>query len=246
MRRINTALFFMKLMSAMSPKILLINLEQSPFPFDETLREDGLTVKASHCTLEAFHLLRNQQFNLVILNIEIPKFSDFGVLINLTNACHVPILLFSKIVEQFNLIHALELGANDYYSHDIPPRELLARITAHTRAQNKDSTRRETVKITLNDVSLCRMKRQVHCDKQTIALTGIEFEMLYFLMANAGQILSREVLGKILLNRVISTKDRSLDVHVSNIRKKLNQASHRQRIKTVRGSGYIYLDEPIT
>jgi len=229
----------------MSQKILLINLEQSSFPFDDTLREDGLIVQASHCTLESFHLLRNQQFNLVILNIETPKFSDFGVLINLTNVCHVPILLFSKIVEQFNLIHALELGANDYYSHDIHPRELLARITAHTRAQNKDSTRRETTNIALNDVSLCRMKRQVYCDKQAIVLTGLEFELLYFLMANAGQILSREMLGKILFNRIISTNDRSLDVHVSNIRKKLNQACERQRIKTVRGSGYIYLDEPI-
>jgi len=64
-------------------------------------------------------------------------------------------------------------------------------------------------------------------------------------MANAGQILSREMLGKILFNRIISTNDRSLDVHVSNIRKKLNQACERQRIKTERGSGYIYLDEPI-
>lgn len=231
-------------MSVMTKNILLINLN-SQFPFDETLIDNGLVMTTSYSTLECFYLLHRHQYNLVFLNIDTPKFCDFGLLINLTNACHVPILLFSKNVEKFDLIHALELGASDYYSHDISPRELLARIRAHTRSQSKDATRREVAKIVLNDVLLCRTKREVYCSEQAVAFTGVEFELLYFLMANAGQVLSREILGKVLFNRVIINTDRSLDVHISNIRKKLNSASQRERIQTIRGNGYVYLNEQI-
>lgn len=230
----------------MTKQVLLINLDNNlQFPFIGTLKDNGNILTESDSTIECFHLLRRHQYDFVILNITTPKFSDFSVLINLRNACNIPVLLFSKQVEQFDLIHALELGASDYFSHDIHPRELLARITAHTRLMVKQNTSKSASQIVLHDVTLCAIKRTVVCNGEMVNLTGIEFELLYFLMVNAGQILSREILGKVLFNKNISSADRSLDVHVSNIRKKLNISVQRQRIQTIRGNGYLYLDEQI-
>ena len=228
----------------MTKQVLLISLDsERQFPFIDTLNDNGHITTTSNSTIECFHLLKRHQYDLVILNITTPKFSDFSVLINLRNTCNVAILLFSKHVEQFDLIHALELGASDYFSHDIHPRVLLARITAHTRLTTKQNTIKNTSQIILNDVCLCAIKRTVICSGKRVHFTGIEFELLYFLMTNAGQILSREVLGKILFKKIISSADRSLDVHVSNIRKKLNVNVSRRRIQTIRGNGYLYLND---
>ncbi|MGB0834992.1 MAG: response regulator transcription factor [Psychrobium sp.] len=226
----------------MNNQVLVINLDgEDSFPFNQSLADCDLTVKQCDSTLECFYLLQRQQYALVILNISKPNFNEFSVLINLRNACNAPIFMFSPTVEQFDLIHALELGANDYFGYQTHPRELVARIKAQLRPLNTYNDNSQS--IALNGVELCNIKRQVTYCGQHIALTGVEFELMQFLMTNAGQIISREILGKVLFNRSISSADRSLDVHVSNVRKKLSAINDSCHIQTIRGSGYLFLEQ---
>ncbi len=227
----------------MNSQTLVINLNGCDhFPFSQLLIDQGLVVKECDSTLECFYLLQRQQYALVILNIEQPSFDEFSVLINLRNSTSAPIFMFSPLVEQFDLIHALELGADNYFSLKTHPRELVARVNAQLRSRASNHKQQSSV-IELNHVKLCTVQRQVSYHASPIVLTGVEFELIHFLMANAGQVISREILGKVLFNRIISSADRSLDVHVSNVRKKLGEIDDTSHIQTVRGSGYIFLSQ---
>ena len=94
----------------------------------------------------------------------------------------------------------------------------------------------------LNQVTLNRQNRQVHCQGLAIVLTATEFQLLEYLMNHAGRVVSKEELSKEVMGRVLQQYDRSLDMHVSNIRKKLAQGSDHEKIQTLRGSGYLFLE----
>ncbi len=227
----------------MNSQTLVINLNScGSFPFSQLLIDQGLTVKECDSTLECFYLLQRQQYALVILNIGQPNFDEFSVLINLRSSSSAPIFMFSPSVEQFDLIHALELGADNYFSLKTHPRELVARVNARLRSRPSNDNQKSSI-IELNHVKICTVQRQVSYHGSPIILTGVEFELIHFLMANAGQVISREILGKVLFNRIISSADRSLDVHVSNIRKKLGEIDPTSHIQTIRGNGYVFLSQ---
>jgi two-component system response regulator CpxR len=140
-------------------------------------------------------------------------------------------------------IVGLEIGADDYLPKPFNPRELVARIRAVLRraqpTENAATTSRETIKI--GDIEMDSNTRNVRRGGEVIELTGVEYDLLEILLRNAGQIVKREDLVKEVLGRELSPFDRSIDMHVSNLRKKLgHQLNGLERIKTIRGVGYIY------
>ena len=136
----------------------------------------------------------------------------------------------------------LELGADDYLAKPFQHRELLARINAILRRikivkTNETSTNEQKI----NGVKLDHATRQVFCHQKLVELTGTEFQILDLLMNNASQIVSKNEISEQILKRKLSAFDRSIDTHISNIRRKLLEFSPSDKLKTIRGAGYIFL-----
>ena len=171
--------------------------------------------------------------------------NDFSLLQRIRSADSAPILVLSGRGECGNLITGLEMGADDYLQKPFNPRELVARIRALLRrikAEGKDGILPQDPKrIRVGDVEIDTGERVVFCSGIRIALTSVEFSILEILLSKAGQFVSREELMQEVLGRALSPYDRSIDVHISRLRKKLgNEVPRPERIKTIRGVGYIY------
>jgi DNA-binding response OmpR family regulator len=137
-------------------------------------------------------------------------------------------------------IVGLELGADDYLSKPFNPRELVARIRAILRRASSRSSRGAVPdELTVGPITLNAGTRQVHVADKTVALTGAEFRVLELLMRSAGQVISRDAMTEQALGRKLAAYDRSIDTHISNLRRKLElEAGGNPEIKNVRGSGY--------
>jgi len=139
----------------------------------------------------------------------------------------------------------LEIGADDYLPKPFNPRELLARIRAVMRRMDSEpKTKAETVRLVVGDLELVPGTRTVLRGGHKVEFTSVEFDILETLLRRAGQVVSRDDLVRQALGRDLSTYDRSIDVHVSSLRKKLGQHKDKsERIKTIRNSGYLYSAE---
>jgi two-component system response regulator CpxR len=138
-------------------------------------------------------------------------------------------------------IVGLEMGADDYLPKPFNPRELVARIRAILRRSRADAETPASERLVIGDIHLDKATRLVTRADEPLALTAVEFDLLEALMRAAGRIVTREELVKAILGRDLTPYDRSIDTHVSNLRKKLGHyVDGVERIKTVRGVGYIY------
>jgi two-component system response regulator CpxR len=139
----------------------------------------------------------------------------------------------------------LELGADDYLPKPFSPREFMARVRAILR-RTKDRPDKEASlfrdgKIVMGDIELDARARTVRCKGKRLELTSVEFNFLETLLKAAGHVVTREQLARDALGRPLAAFDRSVDVHLSNLRKKIgHKFAGNERIKTVRGAGYIY------
>jgi two-component system response regulator CpxR len=152
------------------------------------------------------------------------------------------VLLLTARGEVVDRLAGLEIGADDYLAKPFDPRELLARIRAilrRTRAAQESGP--QTNDVTVEDVSLSPSTRSVTYSGKQVELTSVEFNVLDILLRHAGNVVTREDLCKLALGRLLSPYDRSIDVHVSKLRKKLGGGEESEsKIKTIRGVGYIY------
>lgn len=181
-------------------------------------------------------------YNLILLDVMMPGLNGFEVLKALGGQHQTPILMLTARGDDDDRIKGLELGADDYLAKPYNHRELLARIHAILRRVDliklgQTSTNDEQV----NRVILQHATRTVLCHEQPVELTGTEYQILHFLLQHHGQIVSKEQLSTQVLGRKLTAFDRSIDMHVSNIRRKLHQHCQNEKIKTVRGAGYIFL-----
>jgi two-component system response regulator CpxR len=137
-------------------------------------------------------------------------------------------------------IVGLESGADDYLPKPFNPRELVARLRAILRrAQGDENERAENISV--DDVEISETARTAKLNGEEVILTSVEFDLLKNLLMEAGKVVKKEDLSIRVLDRELSPYDRSLDMHISNLRKKLgNRADGSERIKTVRSVGYIY------
>jgi len=180
---------------------------------------------------------------LVILDVMLPGMNGLEVLRRLRNSSRMPVLLLTARGEDVDRIVGLEIGADDYLPKPFNPRELVARIRAILRRTQEEKTdeRRVPEMIRVGDVELDPATRTVRQKGKPVELTSVEFNLLQVLLREAGRVVTREFLVDAVLSRKFSPFDRSIDMHVSKIRKKLGDADGgADHIKTVRGVGYIF------
>lgn len=178
--------------------------------------------------------------DLVILDVMLPQMNGLELLAQLRRQSDVPVIMLTARGEESDRVSGLELGADDYLPKPFSPRELAARIRAIFRRSHNGETSRGSV-ITVADISLDMSARTAWLNNEVIALTEVELGLLEKLLLSVGRVVDRQELAQKVLGRKLSYDDRSLDVHMSNLRKKLGPINGDvDRIRTVRGVGYLY------
>ena len=189
--------------------------------------------------------ITSQSYDLIILDLMLPGIDGLEICRRIRSCpTYTPILMLTSKSTEFDRVLGLEIGADDYVPKPCNLRELVARIRAITRRigrtqENADSGGHGTV---IGDLKIEAGSQSVFRSDKLIALTGAEYLVLEALVQSAGQVVDKDSIARHALGRRIMPYDRSVDAHVSNLRKKLGPLSDgRQRIKTVRGRGYLYV-----
>jgi two-component system response regulator CpxR len=183
----------------------------------------------------------NGDYLLVVLDVMLPGLNGFDVLRKIRDSSRMPVLLLTARGEDVDRIVGLEIGADDYLPKPFNPRELVARIRAilrRTNVKEGDTPVPDVIKV--GDVELDPATRSVLHNGKPVDLTSVEFGLLQVLLREAGRVVTREALVDEVLGRKFSPFDRSIDMHVSKVRKKLGDSDSEDHIKTVRGAGYIF------
>jgi len=186
-----------------------------------------------------------EEYILVILDVMLPEMNGFDVLRKIRKNSGVPVIMLTARGDDIDRIVGLELGADDYLPKPFNPRELVARIRAIQRRTESVETQQlpddKPAELKIGDVVLCKTNRTVKRAGENIDLTSVEFNLLEVLLSRAGEVISREDLVEKVLGRRLSAYDRSIDVHVSAVRKKLGHYDGDiERIRTIRSVGYLY------
>jgi DNA-binding response OmpR family regulator len=206
----------------------------------EYLEAERFAVKSVHDGGEALAELKLAEFQILILDVMLPSVSGFDVLRTLGASYETPILMLTARGDDVDRIVGLELGADDYLSKPFNPRELVARMRAILRrASNRAARTSVPDELTVGRIVLNTGTHQVKVGEMPVPLTGAEFRVLELLMRSAGQVISREAMTEQALGRKLVPYDRSIDTHISNLRRKLDlEMGKNPEIKNVRGSGY--------
>jgi two-component system response regulator CpxR len=207
----------------------------------EFLHGEGFEVACEHDGRGGLdHALRGDA-DLVLLDVMLPGMDGFEILRQLRRSSQIPVLMLTARGEDVDRIVGLELGADDYLPKPFNPRELTARARAILR--RLEARRPEhPERLEVNGVVLDTGTREVSVDGKAAELTTFEFDVLETLMRTAGRVLSRDDLMERLYNRKATPYDRSIDMHISHLRRKLE--TERPLIKTVRGVGYLFKRTP--
>lgn len=220
-------------------KILLIDDDEELCDLvSEYLTVEGFEVEAVHDGASGLNKAISDDYNLIILDVMLPKKNGFDVLRDLREKSKIPVLMLTARGDDMERIVGLEIGADDYLPKPFNPRELVARLRAILRRTTKDDENHQggNEKFEIEDVEVIVSARSAKRNGVDLGLTAVEFDLLVVLLKNAGNIVKKEDLSLQVLERRLSPFDRSLDMHVSNLRKKLDN----DRIKTIRSVGYIY------
>ena len=200
----------------------------------EFLAREGFAVSIENDGARGLEVALNENYALIVLDLMLPSLDGFEVLKQLRVKSRVPVLMLTARGEDIDRIVGLELGADDYLAKPFNPRELVARIRAILRRAQSPSKGR----LEVNGVTIDPGSRSVSCDGREIEMTTLEFDILEVLMRSAGRVVSRDALMESMYNRKATPFDRSIDMHVSHLRRKLETGQ--TLIKTVRGVGYQF------
>jgi two-component system response regulator CpxR len=205
----------------------------------EFLQREGFAVECAHDGQTGLDQANQGGYDLIILDVMLPGMDGFEILKRLRADGRVPVLMLTARGQDVDRIVGLELGADDYLPKPFNPRELSARVKAVLRRTEAKVNRG---RVEVNGVALDPGSRQVTLEGKPIEVTTLEFDILEHLMRNAGHVVSRDGLMESLYNRKATPYDRSIDMHVSHLRRKLEGG--RPVIKTIRGVGYQFCQTP--
>lgn len=205
----------------------------------EYLRPEGFEIIVVHDGEEGLAAALSSPVDLVLLDVMLPGKNGFDVLRELRARSPVPVLMLTAKGDEIDRIVGLELGADDYLPKPFNPRELLARMRAVLRRGERSETPAAEL-LTAGDIEMDLGARSVRVAGKEAELTSVEFKLLEALLRSPGKVVSREKLSMAALERTLGPFERSLDVHVSNLRRKLGQADDGSaRIRTLRSEGYL-------
>jgi two-component system response regulator CpxR len=209
----------------------------------EYLEQECMQIDLCHDGLTAVEMITEKDYELLILDVMMPVKNGFDTLSEIRKTSSLPIIMLTAKGEKIDRIVGLEMGADDYVAKPCDPRELVARIRAVTRrAQNLSIVSQGKDLLQQGDLVVNRNNRQVLVSDNIVELTSTEFDFLLLLLESAGTLVTRKKLSLNVLGKRLQSFDRSIDMHISNLRKKLGPRSDGQeRIKTLRGNGYQYL-----
>jgi DNA-binding response OmpR family regulator len=204
----------------------------------EYLESEGLRVRMAHNGRAGLDEARKPGLDLIVLDVMMPELNGMEVLKELRKESRIPVIMLTARGDDLDRIQGLELGADDYLPKPCNPRELLARIRAVIR---RTSSMVGSNEIQVDDLELNIGARQLKRDGEEIELTSTEFSILQSLLQHQGEVVIKRDLYISALNREPVRHDRSIDMHVSNLRRKLGSTpSGQARIETIRGIGYQY------
>lgn len=227
-------------------KILIVDNDNKTLePIETLLTNEGYEITICNDGLKALQEANRAHYQLILIDIVIPNLNGFELLKKLRLSNKTPVMMMSSRDDLFDKIYALEVGADDYLTKPFNQRELLARINAIERRSQVGNNTKFNQAFKINDIFLCISTREAQCKDNPLELTGYEFEVLHFLLLHSGQIVSKDRISEHVHGRAALYNDRSIDMHISNIRKKISMFASGQKIKTVRGAGYIFLNEAI-
>jgi DNA-binding response OmpR family regulator len=205
------------------------------------LESDGHKVLCAYDGIEALRLAREERPNLIVLDLMLPGLDGLQVCRTLRTESDVPVIMLTAKTTEGDKVTGLELGADDYVTKPFSPRELAARIKVVLRRTVSESLERGPEQAAYGDLKMDFRQHTVSIAGRPVALTPTEFRLLGTLVREAGQVLSREQLIQRVLGLDFEGFDRTIDVHVLNLRRKLGDDPARPRyIKTVYGAGYKF------
>jgi two-component system response regulator CpxR len=209
----------------------------------EFLKREGFEVECEHEGRRGLERALKGGADLVVLDVMLPGMDGFEILRQLRPQSKVPVIMLTARGEDVDRIVGLELGADDYLPKPFNPRELTARIRAILRRYYEPrQAATVTSRLEVNGVTIDPRTRLVTVDGKPLDLTTFEFDILEMMMRSAGHVLSRDALMENFYNRKATPFDRSIDMHVSHLRKKLGRGD--SLIKTIRGVGYQFCRSP--
>jgi len=203
------------------------------------LKLEGFAVAAVHDGLEAVQHCATEDYDAIVLDIMLPGMQGLDVLRELRRQGDTPVLMLTARGEETDRILGLELGADDYLPKPCNPRELAARLRAILR-RSSSSAPVAAATLTVGLTRLDPSNRSATYSGADLALTSAEFNVLHILLSQAGQVVDKDTLCQDALGRPLAAYDRSVDVHVSKIRRKLAAQGGDDLIVSVRGAGYQF------
>ena len=208
----------------------------------EYLQPEGMIITAEGSGTQGLRRAQQDEYDLIVLDVMLPGMSGFDVLRRLREGgVHSPVLMLTARGDDVDRIVGLEMGADDYLPKPFNPRELLARIKAILR-RSHDSVPEDATEFSIGPYTAHLKRREISANGEVLKLTNAEFTILVTLMRSSGEVVSRDALTRTALGRQLLPDDRSLDTHISNLRKKLHVGSAADSpIRSVRGSGYVLI-----
>ena len=200
---------------------------------ETVLQEEGYIVSSVHCGESALQYMEKTPVDLVLLDVMLPNLNGMQVARRICQRFATPILMLTALNDENSMLDGYQAGADQYIGKPFNVSELLMRIKAILRRVGLERQRQ----------AMCSTAQSISDQLDSLPLTGTEAELLSYLVKNQGVVISKAELQTKVLKKELSPFDRNLDMHISNIRRKLVEAGlSKQHIKTFRGKGYSYLE----
>jgi DNA-binding response OmpR family regulator len=208
----------------------------------EYLSRHDFVVSFVHDGAQALQSMTSKPWDAVILDIMLPGMSGYEILRKLRESSNIPVLMLTALSDETDRIVGLEIGADDYLPKSFSPRELLARLRAVLRRSARTQTATAS-EIVVGCIQIDLLTRRVTVEGEVVVLTAVEFDLLLVLAQTPHRIKSREQILNEIRDRTYDITDRSIDVHISALRKKMgDDAKNPRYIRTIRSAGYMLVD----
>lgn len=224
-------------------KILIIEDDRElNHQLSELLEQNGYAVARSYDGETGLVMASSEQYQLILLDIMLPQRDGLTLLKMLRKTCQTPVIMVTAKGAEQERIEGFSQGADDYVAKPFNTTELILRIEALLRRSVPNSSIERIKELNIDNLTLDMSSKNVSVAEQVLDFTPIEFKLLWELFLHRGQVLSKAYLYQRVLNRSLGEYDRSLDMHLSRVRKKLNAADGPgSRLKTSHGKGYSFV-----